>query len=151
MVKTSKSLKVWLWSAVGVLIALLLSGLVWLVLENWVRLENEFGASRWTGQAKVLQLHGWLAAFSIFLLGTLTGLHVIPQWRSRHKRRSGASLYAIYAFLSLSGVALYYVSHERLRELTSLAHWAIGLALPLVLGAHLIQKKVKRPKTEGRK
>lgn len=119
--------------------ALFLTGVVWLVFEHYVRLETDFGPSRWARQATILQLHGWLSAFAIFLLGSVTAIHVIPQFNRGKKLKSGGPLFLITVFLSLSGIALYYISHEDFRRFVAIAHWAIGLSIPTLIATHVIK------------
>ena len=46
--------------------------------------------------------------------------------------------------LTLTGYLLYYVGAEATRELMSIAHWAVGLAVPLLTGLHVWRGRVWR-------
>lgn len=82
---------------------------------------------------------------TLVLLGSLLTLHVRRAWLAGRNRRSGTLLLALNAVLALSGYALYYSGGETLRALASNVHLALGLALPVLLVAHIALGRRTRP------
>ena len=54
---------------------------------------------------------------------------------------SGITLAVLFAGLIVSGYLLYYVGDESWRARVALAHWLVGLALPLSLIAHMLNRR----------
>jgi hypothetical protein len=80
--------------------------------------------------------HGAFALTGTWMLGLLWGMHIPRGWSTGRRRRSGALLVVVSAWLILSGYLLYYLGDERVRAATSLLHWASGAACPLAIFAH---------------
>jgi len=115
----------------GLLVA---SGIAWLVLDRWVRIEGEFGPEHHPAEHVMLIAHGAAAYALLIAAGALIPIHVKVGWSIRRNLLSGTSLGVTLALLSLSALGLYYLSGEGARAWTSIAHWVIGLAaVPLLL------------------
>ncbi len=128
------------WQRCGVYLiggALLFSGLAWLYLETFVRIESEFGAEHSPWQHRWLVLHGALAMPMLWLVGVLWTAHVKRGWLNRQNRITGAFLLAIFALLTISAAMLYYLADEPWRAATSLLHWLFGLAALIALPVHI--------------
>ena len=120
---------------------LFLTGAAWLVAHTWMRVEGEFGdmphpLERWSRQA-----HGALAMLFLMALGSLVRGHIRAGWRSKRSRLSGATMVAASATLIVSGWCLYYVGDEDVRAFTSQVHWLLGLAGPIIIGAHVLGRR----------
>ena len=89
----------------------------------------------------LLQVHGISATALQILLGALVVLHILPAWRARRHLGSGLALVVPLGALVLSGLGLYYAGDESLRSFWRWSHIVIGLALPLPLFLHVIQRR----------
>jgi hypothetical protein len=116
------------------LAVLLATGVVWWLLD-------ERAAARPT----LLALHGLAAMLSLLALGAVAVLHVRESWRRRRNRWSGALVAVCLSLLVVTAFALYYAGQETLRDFASVAHLIAGLALSLLLVAHLILGRRSRP------
>lgn len=109
-----------------------LTGIAWLLLHNFGRVEGEFGpeTSRW--EPWMLRLHGAAMLAALLGGGSLLLVHVWRGWGYRSQRALGVALTSLFALLIVSGYLLYYLGDERLRPIDSLIHWVAGLvALPV--------------------
>ena len=86
-----------------------------------------------------MQVHGSAAAIMLVLCGSAIALHSGMAWRERKNRVSGAVLGAALLVISVTGVCLYYAGDETARNAASLAHWLVGLALPLLFTWHALK------------
>lgn len=123
---------------------LLVTGAAWLVLHTWLRVQGPFGPEHHPLEAWLMRLHGLLALPALLGLGALLPMHVWPAWRPRLRRTSGLVLLGACGVLALGGWALYYVADERMRGWLSVGHWALGLALPALVLAHIISVRRER-------
>jgi hypothetical protein len=108
------------------------SGAMWLAtryLEAW-------GASAQSWAALSMRVHGATAMAILALAGAAVALHVAAAWRKRENRVSGLALAAALLTLTATGYCLYYAGGESLRAFASLAHWILGLAVPLFFAVH---------------
>jgi hypothetical protein len=115
----------------------LASGMVWLWFEHFIRVDAEFGPVHHALQPWIMKLHGALALVAVWGFGMLWPLHIKRGWVQRHSQRStGATLFAVMAWLGISGVLLYYTGNDRLREIVSVGHWIVGLVGAIALLLH---------------
>ena len=122
------------------------SGVAWLVLHYFMVRQGEFGPERSPYEAWSLKVHGAFAFLALWTLGLLWGVHIL-HGRGLHRRRwTGSALLVALLVLIVSGYLLYYIGDDRPREIASLAHWAIGLALPLAYIAHRLAKLPRQPR-----
>jgi uncharacterized membrane protein YjgN (DUF898 family) len=127
---------------VCVLVAVSLSGVVWMVLHYFFARQTEFGTARNSAESTWLQVHGIVAVAAVFLLGGVAMIHVVPGWKETRNRPSGLTLAGLGIILILSGYALYYITADSLRTATAIAHETVGLA---AIGAALLHwKRVRR-------
>jgi hypothetical protein len=110
-----------------VLLLLSLSGVVWMVLHYFFAQPNEFGTARNPSESTWLRIHGIVAVVAVFLLGGVAMTHIAAGWKQLRNRPSGLTLAASGAFLILSGYALYYITADSARSVTSIAHEATGV------------------------
>ena len=94
----------------------------------------------------IMRVHGAVAMAFLVLIGTLLPLHMRPGWRQGDHRVSGGSVFGTCLLLILTGWGLYYVGDETLRHSLSLVHTYVGLALPLIITAHILlaKSRIKR-------
>jgi hypothetical protein len=72
-------------------------------------------------------------------------------WRDKRQRNIGILLTALVAVLILTGYLLYYAGGDVLRSWSSILHWGLGLATPLIFIWHYLghKPKIVRKKRPG--
>lgn len=115
----------------------LLSGILWLAFEYFVRAEGPFGPQHHPLQHSWLVLHGAAAMLMLWVFGLVWLAHVRRGWPRRRNRGSGAFMVSCMITLALSGWGLYYLASEEWRPVLSLAHWLVGLATGVWLPIHI--------------
>ncbi|MFZ6873159.1 DUF4405 domain-containing protein [Undibacterium sp. Di27W] len=121
----------------GLVAALFVSGLAWLLARYFLRVTGEYGESIHPLEHWAMQAHGALIIPLSFLMGGLLFQHMRRAYRAQRNRNSGWSMLLTLVWLALTGYALYYFASETLRPYWSVAHWGLGLALPFVLCLHI--------------
>jgi hypothetical protein len=124
---------------------LVVSGIAWLLLDRFGKIEGEFGSESNPYLPWLLLIHGIGAYAFAIVAAMLVPVHMRLGWTSRRNRRSGLLLVGTSLFLVLTGLGLYYSTAEGLRAATSLAHWLVGLMIPALIIIHLIRGKNSRP------
>ena len=97
-------------------VALTATGLLWLLFHYFVRVDGPFGDVAHPLESQWLRLHGAAAMLWLLVLGSLVRGHIRGGWKSRRNRVSGIVATSIAGVLIATGWALYYVSHEGVRE-----------------------------------
>lgn len=120
---------------------LTLTGLGWLYLDRFGKVEGVFGSEQNPALPWLLLVHGVLAYAFLVIAAMLVPVHMRLGWNALRNRISGLVLVGIGLVLAVSGLMLYYASAETLRGLTSTLHWAIGIGLPVVLAVHVMRGK----------
>ena len=128
----------------GVLALVWLSGAAWLVVRYGLRASSEFGELPHPLEPWWMRLHGAAAMAALWLGGLLWAVHVLPAWRA-NRRISGIVLGVALLVLAASGYLLYYVGDEAARHAIAIAHWVLGLVLPLPLLVHALRRRSRRP------
>ncbi|MEO7062976.1 MAG: hypothetical protein ABI082_04275 [Dokdonella sp.] len=123
-----------------------ISGVGWLVFHYFLRQASEFGELPHPLETWWLRLHGAAAFATLWLLGMLWVIHLVPGWRAR-RRSSGIVLAGMLALLSVSGYLLYYAGGDDARAAIALVHWVVGAALPLFLLPHVLRGR--QPRSQG--
>lgn len=118
-------------------VGLLLTGLVWLVLDRFVHIEGDFGPEKHAAQYPALLIHGFMSFAYLLLLGSVLAQHVWRGWAIGLQRPQALILLLIQFLLVVTAPLLLYVAHERLREFASDVHLIAGLALALMLPVHI--------------
>ena len=128
-----------------------LSGVLWLCGEYWTAASNGFGSGSHSGQAFWLKVHGAVAMLFLMVFGSLFIRHIPVGWQQRRQRPSGVPLLSVCAVLILTSWSLYYGGNEDVRHWTSLIHWGLGLALPVMIAVHvwLGRRKATHPTKRG--
>jgi hypothetical protein len=113
-----------------------LTGVLWLVFHDVLQRQTEFGAQPHPLEFWWRAAHGFLSFAAVWTFGLVWGSHVVGAWKTGRHRVSGIAVFAILAWLCVSGYLLYYVGNDKALAVISLAHWVAGLMLPAVFVAH---------------
>ncbi|MEN9451438.1 MAG: hypothetical protein RLZZ369_497 [Pseudomonadota bacterium] len=134
------ALRPWLRRTIYVLMAaLLLSGCLWLSVHflAWPQMAQasmEGLPSPW--ESPLMKLHGGAMLGLVFLVGRLSGTHVLLGWRIKQRVWDGMALLVLLGILALSGYALYYWIPEAWRDALGLLHGGVGTLTVLGLWYH---------------
>ena len=128
--------------AVGAILTL--SGALWLWFHYFVRVDGDFGPTLHPLEPWWLRIHGLSAAAFMIGFGSVLPGHVRRAWSAARNRVTGTVFFGVMLILTLSGYLLYYVGAESVREVMSIVHWAVGLALPLLAALHVWRGRVWR-------
>jgi len=137
----SISFKLERWHRLGIYacgLLLLLSGVAWLVLHDFLRPVNQFGESINPLEPWAMKFHGAAAMLALFLVGGALHLHIRRAIRAGRNLVTGWALVATLSFLTLTGYGLYYVAGESDRPVWSLLHWTVGCAAALLFVVHVL-------------
>lgn len=118
--------------------SLLVSGLAWLVLHNYVQVEGPFGPEHHPAEPWLLRFHGVATYFFLVLVGALLPLHIRLAWSARRNLTTGLATATAMILLAISGIGLYYLSGEKVRAWTSILHWGVGILAMAVLTWHAV-------------
>lgn len=129
----------WLrFSIYGIVAWLAASGVLWLVARYFMRPVSEFGEGVHPLEPWAMKLHGAGVLAALFFVGSLLNIHLRRAVKAGRNLFSGWSMLVLFAELTLTGYALYYLADEQNRPLWSLAHWSVGLVLPALLILHIV-------------
>lgn len=117
---------------------LVISGALWLVLHHFVQSEGQFGPQIHPLEPWMLRVHGAGAMAALVVYGSLLPVHVRRAWARGRNLPPGITVIVCMLLLTLTGYLLYYAGNEELRPILSIAHWAPGLAAPLLLWWHVV-------------
>jgi len=121
-----------------------LSGIIWVYLHHFVRVEGEFGLLHHPVEPLLLKVHGISAALMLIGFGSVLPGHIPRAWALNRNIATGIIFFTVMTVLSLSGYFLYYLSDESIRDFTSILHWVLGLAFPVLAGIHIWRGYVSR-------
>jgi len=121
------------------------SGILWLLARYGLRRPGEFGETISPLEPWSMKIHGAAAMLAFFFVGSLLNSHIRRALKAGRNLVSGWAMIVVLALLAGSGYALYYIASEGNRPLWSLFHWAVGLALPLLLVLHIVLGRKSRP------
>jgi hypothetical protein len=119
-----------------------LSGVLWWIFENGVRVSGALGEEHHPAQIWFIRIHSTFAFILLINLGYLIKVHIEPGLKKKKKKRSGLSMVSIFTILILTALPILYATEGLLRSTSSFTHTYLGFALPLFLGLHLIPKKI---------
>ncbi len=107
----------------------LVTGVVWLLYHYFIRTVDQFGfESPDPNQKWWIIAHAVFSFFAVWAFGVLWTNHVKRGWRAKVRRLTGGMLFGLTVWLTLTGVALYYIGQDDWRSWTSVLHWGAGLA-----------------------
>lgn len=122
------------WSVYVSFALLLVSGIGWLLFDNFVRVTGDFGPEHHPAEHITLIVHGVVAYAFMIVGGAMIPVHVALGWSRRKNHKTGIAFSAILLLLAATALGLYYVGEDALRARLSTIHWVAGLgALPLLL------------------
>jgi hypothetical protein len=130
------------WSVYVTLGLLIATGIAWLLLDNFVRVEGEFGSEHHPAEHVVLIAHGAVAYAFLIVAGAMIPVHITLGWNTRRNLKSGLTLAGTCLILAATAVGLYYIGDEISRSWVSMIHWLVGLiAIPALLIHALIGRR----------
>lgn len=132
------------WLVYSASIGVWLTGALWVYFSYFMRVEGEFGEQYHPLEPLWQKLHGGFGVVATFGVGMLWGMHVVKGWNMRWRRLSGGWLFGITLFLVISGGALYYIESDRWKNWTTIAHWAVGLAVLILFLLHWLSKSLPK-------
>jgi hypothetical protein len=130
------SWQIWLLSLSGS--GLWLSGAGWLLLHYYGQKEGEFGPEMNPAEPWMMTAHGLFLIPVLLGIGGMFVAHIPKGWAHTYQRIAGIVLCAILALLISSGYLLYYAGGETFHAWTSIAHWTVGLILPIAFIWHYL-------------
>ena len=110
------------------LIALVVSGLLWLLVHYALGAgRDEVGLPHWS-EAWLMRLHG-LAGFAVLVaVGAFLPVHVPRGWRMRQERGFEVAMLGLLAVVVITAYALYYFAPDTIRPSLGWLHAVIGCA-----------------------
>ena len=134
----------------GATVALVVSGLVWVVLHYFAQQKGDFGPSPHPLEPWMLRIHGAAAMAGLVIFGSLLPIHIRRAWALRRNIFLGIALVTFMLLLTATAYLLYYAGDEKLRPIISLMHWIIGLAVAPLLTWHVISGRLQTRVGESR-
>jgi hypothetical protein len=126
-------LRLALYLTTGVLFA---TGALWLMVRYGLR-QGGVDDLPHPAEPWILRVHGFAMMVGLFVYGSLLRAHMVNAWKLRRNRTTGALVATVLALLTLTGYLLYYVGGETTRPIISVAHWATGIAIGVLLPLHI--------------
>jgi hypothetical protein len=123
---------------------LLASGAAWLVARYFLRPVGQFGETIHPFEPWAMKVHGAGTMLMLFFLGSVMNSHIRRALRSGRNLASGWAMIGTMALLVFTGFGLYYLAGEGSRAQWSLVHWMVGLALPVLIVAHVLIGRASR-------
>lgn len=114
-----------------------LSGVLFFIMNTWLRVPGDFGPVKHPWQFNVLVVHGAGAFLMLMLLGAIIANHIPLAWRTGRLRLVGVSLLIWVLVQTITALMLYYMGNESLRAWVVYVHLGLGVCLPLMLIGHL--------------
>jgi len=104
-----------------------LTGILWLVLDQFFAEVGPFGPTPNRLEPAVLLIHGVVAILGMYVLGWVSIRHVVRWWQGGLRRVSGASLSTCLVLLVVTGFALFFLSDDGSQHAAALSHDVFGL------------------------
>jgi hypothetical protein len=117
---------------------LAVTGIAWLLLDWFVRVEGEFGPEHHPAERWALITHGVAAYAFLIVAGAMIPVHVTLGWNTRRNIKTGLTLAGTLLLLAGTALGLYYFGGEASRNWVSVVHWGVGLAAVPVLALHAL-------------
>jgi len=125
-------------------VIVIISGLLWLYFDFFIRVETEFSLQVHPLQNIFLILHGSSSIIFLIILGSVLPIHVYKAWKIKNNRLSGGFFLLLFTILILTGIGLFYSAVEDNRRILSVLHWVIGILFPIFFVIHIYFGKFKR-------
>ena len=124
-------------------VIVIISGLLWLYFDFFIRVETEFSLQVHPLQNIFLILHGSSSIIFLIILGSVLPIHVYKAWKIKNNRLSGGFFLLLFTILILTGIGLFYSAVEDNRRILSVLHWVIGILFPIFFVIHIYFGKFK--------
>lgn len=123
------------------LLVLLISGILWLIFNNFVRIDGDFGPQHHPVEPWFLKIHSIAMFGYVFILGTLWPIHMKLGLKMENKKNkiTGLILLITSIILVITGYGLFYVGSDLFRSIISITHWIIGIGLGVVFLIHSVK------------
>lgn len=128
----------------GVTALLVLSGIVWIVLQYFMVTQGEFGETHHPLENWMLKIHGAAAMAGLIIYGSLLPIHIRRAWAIRRNIFLGIALVVLMLLLTITGYLLYYAGGEETRPVISIVHWILGVVIPILITWQVISGKRRR-------
>ena len=125
---------------VGVL-ALIITGVLY-AIPRYADLYFDLDLVPMVAPSLLMKVHGAFALWVTVLLGIIWQAHVRLRMRRPLNRLAGFTLVAILVLLTLTGYLLYYVGSREIREMTSVVHTGLGVAVLVIIVWHVKVAKI---------
>ena len=125
-------------------VIVIISGLLWLYFDFFIRVETEFSLQVHPLQNIFLILHGSSSIIFLIILGSVLPIHVYKAWKIKNNRLSGGFFLLLFTILILTGIGLFYSAVEDNRRILSVLHWVIGILFPIFFVIHIYFGKYKK-------
>jgi len=116
--------------------ALWISGCAWLGLDQFAAHRGPFGSTPHPLQPPLLLMHGVTAIASMYLFGWISVRHVRRWWAGKQRRSSGGTLASIFAVLTVTGFALFFVTSDAWQRYAAGVHDVLGVGVTLFAIQH---------------
>ena len=123
---------------------LLVTGLAWLGVHWFAPASIDGLPAPSPTKLWAMRLHAACALASLLAIGSLLPVHIRTAWHRRKNRWSGSVNLLVFSVLLLTGYALWYASEGAFKDWAVWLHWGLGLALPVVLVAHVVLGHLSR-------
>lgn len=123
------------------LLGLLLSGLVWLGVHYGIGAGSGPDVLPHPAEPWLMRLHGLLGFAGLFVLGTVSALHVPRGWRRHSHRQSAIVVLAGWGISLLTAWLLYYLASESTRPAIGWLHAGVATALCIAILVHRLPDK----------
>lgn len=117
-----------------------LSGIVFFILNNWVRIEGDFGQQKHPLQFKILVIHAISAFLILMIIGSILTNHIPMAWKTKRLRKIGVILTTVIVVQIVTAFLLYYMGDVG-RDYVVYIHLSIGLILPIIIYTHIFLGK----------
>ncbi|MFT6333024.1 MAG: hypothetical protein ACJAW3_001374 [Lentimonas sp.] len=123
-----------------------LSGVGFFILSEFFNVMGEFGQEKHPAGFTILKIHGGAAFLMMATYGFFLGGHVKKAWKMKTKPIFGIITAILPLLLMITGYLLYYIAADLMREIVEYTHLGIGVLLPIILTAHILNPPSKNKK-----
>ncbi len=113
------------------------TGVAWLILHYFFVENGDFGLLPSPYEPLLLMLHGLVVPIFTAVVGALFPTHISRAFKARKNRPSGICLLSAVFGLFVTGYLLYYSGGAATRQVSSVIHSAVGIAIALLLALHV--------------
>ena len=122
------------------------SGVAFYFLNNFMRIEGDFGLMKHPWQLPILKLHAFVSFILMILFGYFLSVHVqkkLSNFSNLHKKGifSGVCLLVLMSICILTAYGLFYVGDEVLRCYLVNIHFFGGVTLMVLFFYHCLKMK----------